>query len=495
MAGLTALAVARAKAKDKPYKLYDQGGLYLLITSSGKYWRYNYRFAGKRKTLAVGVYPEISLAQARKRHQSARRLLGDGIDPSADKKNRRSLSREVESSTFEAVAQEWLRIRGPKSDGGDKRLHRLLAKDLFPFIGNRPVAQIEPMELLKVLRKIQDRGAIDTAHRAKQIASMVFRYAIATGRSERDPGADLKGALAQPKRRHFKAITDLKQLGELLRAATNYSGTPIVKAALRLTPLLFCRPGELRHIEWGEVDFEGSRIELSAQKMKMHNAHIIPLSLQATEILLDLQRLTGNGRFVFPNARDSNTPMSENAVRKALRKLGYRNEDVSPHGFRATARTLLDEQLGYPQHLIEHQLSHTVKDANGRAYNRTTHLKDRREMMQAWSDFLTLLAATVSGEKGKRGGARSGAGRPKEFYYERLLALANEVTLLQRKDPTLSISSALDQLQDNGMLKPQARQRYLTPKNLEEGLMAFLRNTPRRGVLTVLPRLDEQDPL
>ncbi len=395
MQKLTATAVKNAKTRTKSYNLSDGGGLYVLVKPNGtKAWRFNYRFAGKQKTLAIGVYPDISLKKAREKHQEARQNLANHIDPNIYKKAKRISDQDTQFNSFKVIALEWLQKRGTKSDGGDKRLIRLLQKDLFPYIGSLPVSQVTSPDLLRALRRIEHRGAVNTAHRAKQIAGMVFRYAVATGRAERDPSFDLKGALAQPTKTHFKSITDPAEVGPLISAVNNYQATPVVMAALRLTPLLFCRPGELRHLEWQEVNFDEARIELPASKMKTKEPHIIPLATQAMEILKELQLITGRSKFVFPSARGNSRPLSENGVRTALRTLGYTNEQISPHGFRAMARTILDEVLNFPVDWIEHQLAHSVKDANGRAYNRTKHLEQRRGMMQKWADYLDELASS-----------------------------------------------------------------------------------------------------
>ena len=397
MQKLTATAVKNAKTRTKSYNLSDGGGLYVLVKPNGtKAWRFNYRFAGKQKTLAIGVYPDISLKKAREKHQEARQNLANHIDPNIYKKAKRISDQDMQFNSFKVIALEWLQKRGTKSDGGDKRLIRLLQKDLFPYIGSLPVSQVTSPDLLRALRRIEHRGAVNTAHRAKQIAGMVFRYAVATGRAERDPSFDLKGALAQPTKTHFKSITEPAEVGPLIAAINNYQATPVVMAALRLTPLLVCRPGELRHLEWKEVNFDEARIELPASKMKTREPHIIPLATQAMEILKELQLITGRSKFVFPSARGNSRPLSENGVRTALRTLGYKNEQISPHGFRAMARTILDEILNFPVDWIEHQLAHSVKDANGRAYNRTKHLEQRRGMMQTWADYLDQLASSVN---------------------------------------------------------------------------------------------------
>jgi integrase len=393
MQKLTATAVKQAKPASKAYKIWDGGSLYLLVKPQGKYWRFNYRFAGKRKTLALGIYPDISLKAARDKHREARENLANGIDPNAAKQAQKAADQGAFANSFEVVALEWLQKRGAKSEGGDKRLNRLLKKDLFPYIGKRPISKITSPDLLKTLRRIESRGAVNTAHRAKQAAGMVFRYAVATARAERDPSVDLKDALAQPNKTHFKSLTEPNDVAPLMVAIRHYQGTPTVMAALKLSPLLFCRPGELRHLEWKEVKFKQTRIELPAEKMKMDEPHIIPLSSQAIEILKELQPITGRGKYVFPSARGASRPLSDNGVRTALRTLGYTNEQISPHGFRAMARTILDEELNFPLDWIEHQLAHAVRDANGRAYNRTTHISQRQQMMQTWADYLDGLAS------------------------------------------------------------------------------------------------------
>jgi len=398
MQKLTATAVKQAKTKTKPYKLADGGGLYLHLKTAGKYWRYKYRYAGKEKLLALGTYPEISLADARKLHLEARENLANGIDPSAHKKATSAATHAALANSFEALAIEWSKTRSKKSESTEKRQNALLKKDLLPYLGNRPIADIKAPELLKVLRKIESRGAIESAHRAKRLSGQIFRYAVATGRAERDPSVDLRDALTQPTRTHFNSITEPAEVGPLIAAINNYQATPVVMAALKLTPLLFCRPGELRHLEWTEVNFAESRIELPASRMKMKEPHIIPLASQSIAILKELQPITGRGKYVFPSARGSSRPLSENGVRTALRTLGYTNDQISPHGFRAMARTILDEVLNFPVDWIEHQLAHSVKDANGRAYNRTKHLPQRRTMMQAWANYLDDLTQKKSNE-------------------------------------------------------------------------------------------------
>jgi integrase len=392
---LTATQVKQAKPAAKPYKLSDGEGMYLLIDTTGsKYWRVKYRYGGREKTLALGVYPSVSLQEARSRKLAARGLLAKHIDPSEARRVERITRDLASADSFEAVAIEWYETKLQDKSGSYRdRTQRLLKNDLYPPLGNRPISQITAPELLMALRKVEARGAVDMAHRAKQTAGQVFRYAVATGRAERDPSSDLRGALKSKAKKHYAAITDPAQVGKLLVAIDDFQGTPIVKAALQLSAMLFQRPGEIRAMEWVEINWDESRWEIPAEKMKMGQPHIVPLATQAIEHLKTLQRLTGRGRYVFPSARGASRPLSDNGVRTALRTMGYDNETMTAHGFRAMARTILDEVLNYRVDWIEHQLAHAVKDANGRAYNRTAHLPQRREMMQGWADYIGNLKA------------------------------------------------------------------------------------------------------
>jgi len=395
MGKLSATGVRQAKSQAKPTKMPDGGGLYLLVhPNRSKYWRYDYRFAGKRKTLALGVYPDISLADARKLHQTARETLAKGTDPGEAKRLEKLNRQMAAADSFEELAKEWLVTKmQDKSEKHRNRVKRALENDLFPSLGRRPINEITSPELLMALRKIEARGAIETAHRAKQIAGQIFRFGVATGRAKRDPTPDLKEALQSRQKKHLAAITDPLEVGKLLVAIDGFQGTPVVKRALLLSPLLFQRPGEVRAMNWAEINWEEERWEISADKMKMKQPHIVPLCSQALEHLKALHSLTGRGRYVFPSARGGSRCLSENGVRTALRTLGYDNETMTPHGFRAMARTILDEVLNYQVDWIEHQLAHAVKDANGRAYNRTAHLPQRRKMMQGWADYLDSLKA------------------------------------------------------------------------------------------------------
>jgi integrase len=373
----------------------DGAGMYLLVSKTGKYWRMNYRFAGKRKTLALGVYPAVSLAEARQGREKARKLLAQGIDPSTAKQEERQAAAAASACTFELVAREWLaKTQAERAETTHLKVKTWLEKDAFPFIGAMPISAIKPRDVLdKVVRKVEERGATDTAHRLKQLCGQVFRYAVATGSAERDVTQDLKGALAKPAAAHFAAITEPKQAGQLMRSIFAYTGHPTTLAALKLAPLVFVRPGELRQAEWSEIDLEAAEWRIPASKMKMGADHLVPLSMQAVEILRSVQPMTGHGRYVFPSLRTGERPMSENTINAALRGMGYAKEVHSAHGFRAMARTILDEVLDERVDLIEHQLAHAVKDANGRAYNRTAHLPARRLMMQRWADYLDKLRA------------------------------------------------------------------------------------------------------
>jgi integrase len=305
---------------------------------------------------------------------------------------------EAAANSFRAVGLEWFANQKLKwSEVHATKTLWMLERNLFPWLGDRPISEIKSPELLATLRRIESRGAHDTAQRAKQVAGQIFRFAVATGRAERDPAQDLRGALAAAVKTHLAAITEPKEVAKLLQAIDGFSGTPTVKAALQLSPLLFCRPGELRHMEWAEINWDEERWEIPAEKMKLRLPHIVPLCAQALTILRDLQPITSRSKYVFPSARGASRPLSENAVRVALRTMGFTNEQMTPHGFRAMARTILDEVLGYRIDWIEHQLAHAVKDANGRAYNRTSHLPERKKMMQGWADYLDTLRLQANG--------------------------------------------------------------------------------------------------
>lgn len=388
---LTDKAISNAKPGTKPTKLFDGRGLFLLITpAGGKWWRFKYRHEGKEKLLSLGVYPDVGLKDARDRCDAARKLLADGIDPSLNRKAQKSLRELQAANSFEMVAREWYEKHAPSwvASHGD-RIIRRLERDIFPHIGKRPISEIAAPELLEVIRRIEARGALETAHRAMSNCGQVFRYAVATGRATRDPSGDLRGALPPVRGEHFAAVTEPEQVGAILRSLDEYQGTLTVSCALRLAPLVFVRPGELRAAEWAHIDL--SAAEWRYTVTKTGTPHIVPLARQAVAILHEVHPLTGHGRYVFPSARTSTRPMSDNAVLAAMRRMGIGKEEMSGHGFRAMARTILDEVLGFRPDLIEHQLAHAVKDPNGRAYNRTAHLPERRKMMQRWADYLDVL--------------------------------------------------------------------------------------------------------
>ncbi len=391
---LTDTKARNAKPKSKQYKLFDNDGLFLLVVpAGGKWWRFKYRFGGKEKLLSLGTYPEVSLAMARERRDEARRQVADGIDPSQARKALKTTQVQVEN-TFEVVAREWHSKFTPSwTPGHAATILKRLESNVFKWIGTRPILEVKAPELLMVLRRVESRGALETAHRIRAICSQVFRYAVATGRAERDPAADLRGALPPVKPNHHAALTDPDKVGGLLRAIDGYQGSCVTKCALRLAPLLFVRPGELRQMEWVEIDLEAAEWNIPAEKMKTRQPHLVPLARQAVEILHEIHPLTGAGRYVFPSARTPHRPMSNNAVLAALRRMGFAKEEITGHGFRAMARTILDEVLQVRPDFIEHQLAHAVRDPNGRAYNRTAHLPERRKMMQTWADYLDGLKA------------------------------------------------------------------------------------------------------
>ncbi|KQP20551.1 integrase arm-type DNA-binding domain-containing protein [Pseudorhodoferax sp. Leaf267] len=394
--GLVDTFVRQVKHRGAPAgeKYADGGGLYLHVKAAGKYWRMDYAFLGKRKTLAIGVYPAVSLLKARQRRDKAKEQLADGIDPSAAKKQERKAAVDAATSTFEVIARAWHKTN--KAERGKVTQAKVLTwleKDVFPTLGAMPIKAISPQDVLQVARRMEARGVQESAHRISRICGHVFRYAVGEGLADRDVTADLSGNLAPVRKGHFAAITKPELVGPLLRAIEVYGGHIFAASALRLAPMLFVRPGELRAAEWTEMDLDAGIWEIPAERMKMKQAHVVPLATQAVAILRRLHPVTGEGRFVFPSIRTGERPMSENTINAALRSLGYDSTVMTGHGFRAMARTIMDEVLGERVDLIEHQLAHTVKDANGRAYNRTAHLAARREMMQRWADYLEKLRA------------------------------------------------------------------------------------------------------
>jgi integrase len=398
---LTDTAIRNAKPGAKRLRLFDERGMYLELSPAGGRWfRLKYRYAGKEKRLSLGVYPDVSLKDARERRDAARKLLSDGIDPAAHRVALSIARDERAAQSFEVVAREWHAKFTPGwAEDHASRVIRLLERDIFPWVGSRPIAEVTAPELLGVLRRIELRGALDTAHRALNNCGLVFRYAVATGRCKSDPSRDLRGALPPFKGKHLAATTEPKRLAEILRAMDGYQGTLPVICALRLAPLVFVRPGELRRAEWKDINLDGGEWRYLVTKTDVD--HIVPLSRQAVAILRKLQPLTGSGRYVFPGARTIKRPMSDNAILAAMRILGIGKEEMSGHGFRAVARTIMDEVLGVRPDFIEHQLAHTVRDPNGRAYNRTAHLAERKAMMQQWSDYLDKLKAGTAASEQK----------------------------------------------------------------------------------------------
>ena len=392
---LSDVALKKAKQQPTAYKLYDTGGMFVLVApTGGKLWRLKYRFAGKEKLLSLGAYPEVSLADARIKRDEARKQLHDGVDPGEARKAVKRARASSAANSFEAIAREWhTKFANTWAPSHADRVLRLLERDVFPWIGHRPIAEITAPELLAVLRRIESRGALETAFRARVYSGLVFRYALHTGRADRDPASDLRGALPPKKNGHFAAATNPEQLGDLLRALDGYKGSPVVRAALLLAPMVFVRPGELRGARWADIDLDAAEWRFTVPKTK--TPHIVPLAAQAVAILRDLQPLTGSGPYVFPCARSTQRPMSDNAILSAMRRCGIDKTTACGHGFRASARTMLDEVLGFPPHLVEHQLAHAVRDPLGRAYNRTTHLPERRKMMQDWADFLDKVRRDV----------------------------------------------------------------------------------------------------
>lgn len=390
---LTDIKARTAKSKEKAYKLADEKGLFLLIHPNGsKYWRFKYRYANKEKLLALGVYPEITLAEARDKRDTARKQLANDIDPGLTKQLAKYSAQYAQENSFQAITLEWYSKFSAKwtPTYGSRILGRFEA-NVFPWIGKRPVNEIKAPELLALLRRIEGRGAIETAHRIRNMCGQVFRYAVATGRAERDIASDLKGALAVAKTKHRASIFDPIAVGELLRAINNYHGYFATKCALQLAALLFVRPGELRKAEWTEFNFEINEWRIPAARMKMKKMHIVPLAKQAVEILQELQALTSNSKYVFPSVISNARPMSENTVNTALRRLGYTKEEMTGHGFRSMASTLLNEQ-GWNRDAIERQLAHVEQNSIRAAYNYAEHLPERRKMMQHWADYLSALA-------------------------------------------------------------------------------------------------------
>lgn len=407
---LSDTAIRSARPGARPVKLSDGGGLYLLLTPTGsRLWRMKYRFAGKEKLLALGTYPTVTLKDARDRREEARKKLAAGYDPSEARKAQKRADKDKAANSFEVVAREWFQLTKVKWEAEYAKLimHRL-ERDMFPFLAKRPINEITAVELLAALRKIEKRGAVDTAHRSLQKCGQIFRYAVVTGRADRNPTVDLREALKPAPKQHYASIKDPKEVGALVRAIHGYQGAFETKCALLIGMLTFVRPGELRKAEWTEFDLVQGEWRIPGTRMKMKEQHLVPLSKQAVAILQKLHAVNGHGRFLFPSVRTSERPMSENTVNAALRRLGYTRGEVTGHGFRSTASTLLNE-LGWPGDAIERQLSHGERDEVRGAYNFAEYLPVRKKMMQAWADYLDTLehSARVIRSGFRRAGSRA----------------------------------------------------------------------------------------
>jgi integrase len=389
---LTDSAVKAAKPKAKPYHLTDGLGMYLLVKpNGGKYWRMDYSLHGRRKKYAVGVYPSVSLKDARIERDKAKRLVSEGIDPVQYRQMTKASQRKSSENSFETVALEWLaKQKQVWTEGHAVTVEQRLRKNLLPWLGNRPISEINPPELLRVLRRIEDRGAVESAYRSRTIAGQVFRYGIACGLCDRDPSADLRDALQPRKPKKMAAITEPAEVGGLMRAIDGYQGDLITRCALRLSALTFCRPGEIRHAEWAEIIWAKEEWVIPAEKMKMKRDHVIPLADQTIKVLQELHPATSRGKYVFPSLRTPTRCMSENTVNAALRRMGIPKTEMVAHGFRSMASTLLHEN-GFGHDVIELQLSHSRKDRIAAAYDRSERLPERRRMMQWWADYLDNL--------------------------------------------------------------------------------------------------------
>jgi integrase len=405
--------VRAAKPQEKQFKLFDERGLFLLVTpTGGKLWRLKYRLHGTEKLLALGQYPDVSLAQARDRRDAARKLIANGLDPVAEKRATREKLRTAAEETFEVIARGWFaKFRPTWTAGHQRTIISRLENNVFPRIGSRAIQIITAVDILDVLQRIEARGANETARRVKQICSQVFTFAISKGLVAVDPTLRLERALSKVESVPQPAVLDPKRIGELLRIFDGYDGTTVVRSALRLAPLVFVRPGELRHAEWTEMDFDRAEWTIAGFKMKGKRSHTVPLSSQAIEILKRLQPITGDSRYVFPSARSTSRPMSDNAILAAYRRCGIPQTELVTHGWRATARSLIAENLdalglvgtvweSMAEAILEHQLAHVVRDVHGDAYNRTKFIRERRQMMQAWADYLGELKAAPIAAQG-----------------------------------------------------------------------------------------------
>ncbi len=389
---LTATQINQAKPRESRYNLKDENGLYLEVSPTGKkLWRVRYWLDGKENRIGIGPYPHVGLAEARKRCLEIKGQIADKIDPVQKRREEKTEQQVVESSVFSKVAMSWLATKKDSwSPGHAETVLQRLEANIFPLLGDTPIKTITAPQMLEVLRQIEKRGALEVARRVRGICSQIFRYGIACGLADQDPAAPLVGALKSPPKQHYASIIDPKQVGQLLRDIDKYQGSQVVYCAFRLSPLLFVRPGELRQAEWSEIDLEAAEWRIPKEKMKMRKPHIVPLSRQALEIFQALKPLTGHGQYVFPAMTTSKRPMSDNTINMALRRIGYDKEQMTAHGFRSMASTLLNEQ-GYHPDAIERQLAHSEKNHVRAAYNYAEYLPERRKMMQDWADYLDSL--------------------------------------------------------------------------------------------------------
>ncbi len=389
---LSNTAIINAKAADKSYKMYDTDGLFLQVTpQGGKWWRLKYHFDGKEKLLSLGTYPDISLSQARQKREDSKKLLAIDIDPSENRKQTKAVNKLNTENSFELVAREWwLSHMKNKADSHKEKVIRRFELYLFPWIGKKPISSITAPQMLETLRRIEKQNKVETAHRTLQTAGQVFRYAVQTGRAVRDVTADLKGALPATTVKHMAAFTEPKDVAELLRALDAFNGTLTVQCAIKLAPLVFVRPSELRMAKWADIDLDAGTWQYLVSKTKTD--HIVPLSKQALAILHEIHPVSGHGEYVFQGGHSPLKPMSESAINAALKRMGYDTQkDITGHGFRAMARTILHERLNIDPAIIEHQLAHKVPDTLGSAYNRTKFIEQRKLMMQSWADYLDEL--------------------------------------------------------------------------------------------------------
>lgn len=392
---LTDAKLRKLKPRDKAYKETDGLGLYVIVPPKGRpRWRFDYRYKGKRKTLSMGVYPDISLKAAREKRDAAREQVAQGLDPSMVRVSERRKDAESYANNFESIAREWFKkFSSGWAESHSKRVMRRLEANVFPRLGSMPITDIEPPVLLGALRKIEERGAIETAHRVKQTCGQIYRYGVANGYCERDITQDLRGALPPPNTRHHPSITEPREIGALLRAIDSYDGSPLTRLALQLAPLVFVRPGELRGARWSELDLHAAEWRIPEDRMKMDEPHIVPLARQAVELFLELRDHTGRYDLVFPGVRSKHRPMSDNTLNGALRRLGYATDEMTAHGFRSMASTRLNESGKWNRDSIERQLAHAERDSVRAAYNYAQHLPERTKMMQWWADYLDELRA------------------------------------------------------------------------------------------------------